>query len=93
MNKFMIVLPNSTPAQRLAVNNLFPPQRAAWWHWSPEVWLVSFPTEIHTSAELRDEIKRVLPGNNVLVLPFSDTKDWAGWGPQEWQEWFNRFWK
>jgi hypothetical protein len=93
MTKFILIFPNSTTAQQLAVKSLFPPVRADWWHWSSDVWLLSFKQEVLTAQILRDEVKRLVPGVYFLVFEVKQRADVAGWGPSSWQEWINQFWK
>jgi hypothetical protein len=91
MNKFVLILPNSTLQQQVAVKNLFPPARAAWWHWASEVFLIS-TQENPTVNELRDELQRTFPGLQTLVFKIEGGSHWAGWGPLDWQKWFDQFW-
>jgi hypothetical protein len=93
MTKFIVVVPNTTLEQQRAVNQLFSPARAAWWHWSQEVWLLSFSNETPTVESLRDELKQALSGATFLVFDLAPGTRWAGWGPLDWQNWFNQFWK
>jgi hypothetical protein len=93
MNKFIVVVTNSTPEQQLAVKRLFPPNRAAWWHWSSDVWLFSFGLENPTTYNLQEEIRRVAPGANVLVFRVPENAEWSGWGQTEWNSWFEQYWK
>jgi hypothetical protein len=92
MTKVILIIPNSTLHQQMTVKNLFPPSRAAWWHWSSEVFLISMQHEDRTALQIRDEIQQVLPGLYMLVFKVELKGEWAGWGPMEWQTWFNQFW-
>jgi len=93
MNKFIVVVTNCTPEQQRAVTNIFPPTRAAWWHWSSDVWLLSFALENPTAYDLQDEIRRAAPGVNVLVFRIPQNAEWSGWGLLEWNNWFQNYWK
>jgi hypothetical protein len=78
--------------QQYAVQSLFPPNRAAWWHWSSEVWLLAFHDPNVTVVSLRSEVKQASPGVHCLVIKVEGLQ-WAGFGPPTWQEWFNAHWK
>jgi len=92
MTKFIIVLPKSTPQQQMTLHNYFLPRRASWWHWSPEVWLLTFQFENPTVEQLREEIRQILPLSFFLVFNL-DNSPYSGWGPDEWQQWFVLNWK
>lgn len=92
MTKFILVVPNGNVGLQKLVCAHFSPGRAAWWHWSSEVWLLSFPTENPTAEALRSEIAGLLPGVVFLVFKIPQGAEWAGWGTQEWQTWLNQYW-
>ncbi len=91
MSKFLLVIPQCLPATQNLVTEHFK-LRASWWHWSSDVWLLHF-SEAKTVVQLRDEMMTLLPGIYLLVMQFEDRHaNWAGWGTQEWQQWFDRYW-
>jgi hypothetical protein len=92
MRKFIVILPGSNTQQQMVLHNHFTPNRAGWWHWGSEVWLLKFGTETPTVEQLREEIRQILPGSFFLVFSL-DNSLYAGWGPNEWQQWFNQTWQ
>jgi hypothetical protein len=92
MTKFIVIIPNSTLNQVLAVKSLYPPNRAAWWHHSNDVWLLSFVQDIETVLTVQQELQRVLPQVNMVIFKVESGAPWAGWGPQEWRNWFDQYW-
>lgn len=96
MNKFVVIVPGSTTDQATAVARHFTPARAAWWHYSADVWLLSFMNEHPTPAALRDEINSLIPGTEFLVVTAADGPEWAGWAltvnKETWETWFGQYW-
>jgi hypothetical protein len=83
MNRFIVVIPNSTVEHAIALKARFHMNRVAWWHWSNDVWLLSFPdTENPTTLQLQKEIQLACPDANLLVFRFPDGTEWSGWGPE-----------
>ncbi len=92
MSKFVLVIPTCLPATQEIVTNHFS-GHTYWWHWSPDVWLLRFNGE-RTAADLRDEMRELLPDVYLLVMKFnSDHSEWAGFGPRDWTEWFSTGWE
>jgi hypothetical protein len=87
--KFAVILTESNDTQKQALASQLP-KRASWWHYSPDVWLLKFRGDV-SATSLRDEIKQVIPGALFLVMQI-DSDFWAGFGPKEWQNWFNTVW-
>jgi hypothetical protein len=92
MNKFIVILPNITPAQQLAFKGLFPPDRVAWWHYSSDVWLLTFPAENPSALQLQEQIRSLFPTANLLVFRVPQGAEWSGWAPKGWKNWFDQFW-
>ncbi len=92
MTKFIVVIPDARAEQTFAMRNLFPPTRAAWWHWSHDVWLLSIFDVSVTIQTLANELGQLLPGTNFLLFEVPVGTKWTGWGPQNWQEWFSKYW-
>ena len=93
MNRFVLIIPQCLPATQQIVTRHVVSQGAAYWHWSPDVWLLSFPAS-KTSVAVRDELGRLLPGVQNIVVRFDDPNwDWAGFGPPEWTNWFRQSWE
>ena len=91
MSKVVVIVPNSSPEQQLAITIHFK-QKASWWHYAPDVWLLRFATDV-VPMQLRDEVKQIVPGANVMILKFvNELDDWAGYGPPEWGDWFAKAW-
>jgi hypothetical protein len=92
MSKLVLIIPHCLPDVGQLITHHFS-EYASWWHWSPDVWLLSFNTE-RSAVSVRDEVKGLLPEVMTMVLEFPDDHwAWAGFGPIEWTEWFNRFWR
>jgi hypothetical protein len=65
MDKFIVILPQSTAAQQNSLTKFFADDaKANYWHWSPEVWLVSFVDDGRTTINMREQIKLV-----ISILP------------------------
>jgi hypothetical protein len=92
MSKFIVVIPNSSIQQVMIVKNLFPPQKAGWWHHSNDVWLLYFSQGGHTVQSVYNDLQRVLPGVGMLVFKVEEGAPWIGWGPDGWKKWFAQYW-
>ncbi len=91
MSKFVLIVPNSNAEQQVMITRHFA-QRASWWHYAPDVWLLRFRMDV-APVQLRDEVKQIVPGANIMALKFvNNLDDWAGYGPSEWGDWFAKAW-
>jgi hypothetical protein len=60
MDKFVVILSQSTAAQQNALTKwVSSAPSVSYWHYSPEVWLLSFAYSKST-PELRDEVRRIV---------------------------------
>jgi hypothetical protein len=78
--RFIIVLDTCTKEQeeavRLSIKDL------TWWHWLPNVWLLTDTTGAFSAITLRDHIRKAIPMVYILVFELNDKGDtWAGYGP------------
>lgn len=80
--RFVVALASSTSQQNEAFKDYIRANRIGWWHWLPNVWLLSNPSGSLSAPKIRDELKTVYPGVHVLVVELSDSGDtWSGFGP------------
>jgi hypothetical protein len=92
MSKFVVIIPQCLPATQDVVTRHFS-TTASYWHWSPDVWLLHFRTP-KSAVQIRDELRGFLPGVQLLVIRFEDRqREWAGFGPKDWENWFGQFWE
>jgi len=93
MSKFLVIVPRCRPGTGKKMQRYLDKRHVPWWHWSDDVWLLRFSEE-KTTQGLRDEIMALLPKVNFLVMKFDDRqREWAGYGPEKWEEWFNTAWQ
>jgi hypothetical protein len=90
MSRLVVIIPMCLPVTQDTMTKYFS-QKAAYWHWSPDVWLLRYREE-KTAAQLRGEIGRLLPAVQFLVMTIQSQGEWAGFGTPEWQDWFNKYW-
>ena len=80
--RFVVALGSSTSQQNEAFKEYIRTQRVGWWHWLPNVWLLSNPNGTLSAKKLRDDLKTLYPRIYSLVLELSDGEDtWSGFGP------------
>jgi hypothetical protein len=93
VGKFLVVIPQCIPEVERIIITRFD-KRAAWWHWSHDMWLLRFPSgSLETASSVRAEIGQLLPGVQCIVMQFEEQHTaWSGWGPHKWQEWFDTYW-
>jgi hypothetical protein len=91
MNNVVLIIPFCPKPTEIAVHN-YVIQRAAWWHYGTDVWCLCFNQEVST-AVLRNEIGGLVPGIQFMVMGVPNSHgNWHGFGPNNWQEWFDKYW-
>lgn len=89
---FVIAVPAATAEQQNRVTNHFKKEGFGFWHWFPNLWLLSTFAPGVTASQLRDEMNRLLPGVHNTVLQVKN-EQWAFFGPARWGEWFRQNWQ
>ncbi len=95
MNRVVIIAPGSTVAQQNAISTYFADlTKYSYWHWAPDVWLISSTTLSLEPIALRDAIRNLALGVNVLILrvELSAMPSWAAYGPLDWGKWIREGW-
>ena len=81
--RFILALGSTSPEQNGAFGEFAREQGLGWWHWLPNMWLLTDSQGQWTAAGLRDKATDIYGNENVFVLELradgSDT--WAGYGP------------
>jgi hypothetical protein len=95
--RFVVALRNPEPEQRNTLTFFFKNQEYGFWHWIPDTWFIVLPTNVDQTAQsLREQIRELLPGVHFMVVgidqPSGGKRNWAGFGPKRWFEWFHRNW-
>ena len=85
--RFIILVDDATREQQNAVT-LFFKGKFGYWHHFSDAWLVSTTRDEWTTAKIRDELKSVVPGPNILVLEIEAPNAWAGFGKKGMFDWF-----
>src|SRR5579883_3334258 len=63
------------------------------WHWFPDLWLVDEVYDSTSAAALRDQIKSLVRGVNVMVMTPEGSIDYAGFIKTTSMEWLHQHWK
>ncbi len=95
MKRVVIIAPASNVAQQNAISAYFADlTKYSYWHWAPEVWLVSSTAEPLEPIALRDTLMTLAPGVNVLILRVEpgEMPAWALFGSLKWKEWIRECW-
>jgi hypothetical protein len=92
--KFIVAISDATAKNRDAVSNRLKSLGFGYWHWMPDMWLLT-TNSAATAESIRDEVMKVVPGVNIFVTPVATPPDgmvWAAYSPEEWWEWLNKNW-
>lgn len=96
--RFVVGISNASEAQITALREHFQNQ-GSWWNWIPNFWLV-ITTNHTTPIQIREQIKRIAPGAQHMVIDAKDdgaSDTWTGWGPnvapRDMFEWMRSSWK
>jgi hypothetical protein len=93
MKCFVVVASTTNPAQQDEITN-YVKNVFGFWHWIPGFWVLMTTDDNHTSQTVRNTLRDIVPGVGVLVLAVKPVaEDWAAWGPPQWGQWFNDYWK
>lgn len=94
--RFAALLANCSKEEEDAVTQ-YVKNKFGWWHWLPNVWLISTSTDL-TARKLRDDLQQIVPKKHMLILELSDTghDTWSGFGPatdeQNMFAWIRKYW-
>jgi hypothetical protein len=91
MNNVVLIIPFCPRPTEIAVHN-YVTARASWWHYGTDVWCLAFNREVSIES-LRTEISSVVPQIQFMVIGVPNRGSWNGFGPPNWQEWFEMYWK
>jgi len=81
--RFVVAVESSTSEQSAALVEFFEERGVGWWHYLPNLWLISDSNGKLDASEIRDELRLLIPGEHSLVLEFrADGDTWAGFGPK-----------
>lgn len=64
--RFVVCTDTMTSEQTQAFRDKL--NKAGWWHWLPNAWLIKDSIEEHTASSLRDIISSISPAIQCLVL-------------------------
>jgi hypothetical protein len=63
------------------------------WHWFQDLWLIDAPENNINLGELRDELRRTVPGlARIMIMSTEGKKDHAGVVPSESIPWIKEHW-
>jgi hypothetical protein len=94
MKLFVLTVQGASEAQRNAITNYLKNGGYGYWHWLSDFWIIETAYPNLSSAALRDEMLKLIPGlwfNVFAVRPIAG--DWAGFGDTSSAEWLNENWK
>jgi hypothetical protein len=81
--RFIIATAEATPEQNKAFLQKINEAGAGWWHWINNFWLIADWKGQFSVAELRDLIKELYPGADMIVIELNEYDDtWASYGPE-----------
>ena len=83
---------DATPEQQNIVSKFLKTKPYGFWHHFSDSWFVTDRSETLTPLELRDELKRLLPGKTTFVVQMDDPTNWAGFGKTENFKWLRETW-
>jgi hypothetical protein len=89
--RFVILADDATPAQQNVIT-LYLKDKFAYWHRFSDSWLITTSREDWTATKIRDELKTLATGLNVLVLRVDAPKGWAAFGAKGMFEWLHSTW-
>lgn len=94
MNKrYIILIDEDYPSDvRNNITKFCKEQQFGYWHWIGNVWLVTVKNT-WTSKRLRDEIKKMIPNEGLLVvLNATESSGWATYGNSKKSKWLKEYW-
>ncbi len=95
MKRVVIIAPTSTVAQQNAISTYFADlSKYSYWHWAPDVWLISSTVEPLEPVTIRETLMNLAPGVYVLILRVEpgEMPAWAAYGALKWGEWIRQSW-
>jgi hypothetical protein len=102
MNHFVVILPVAITGFQQKLCALFSDRGFAYWHWSPDVWLLATPDVLMDAVEVRTIVKEIITDENIsyLVLRVDLPKQGANWATigrlsakHGWVEWLKKYWE
>jgi hypothetical protein len=90
--RFIVALAEGTKAQHDAFTKAVKATGAGWWHWLPEVWLISDPRVDASAITWRDLARSHYPGTRVIALEVTPAM-WAVYGPEASFDWLRQYWQ
>lgn len=93
--RFTVATDSATDEQNEAMVEYIRSRGLTWWHWIHNYWLIADAEGELTASELVDDLKRIYPEVNTVVLELrADGDTWAGWGPRaKFFTWLRKEWK
>lgn len=88
--RVLIAVDGGIFSNRDAVTNFVRSLGCAWWHHVSDVWLLTDSAGRLDVAQIAAEVRRLMPGQKVLVLDLDARGRFDGWLPQESWEWLSR---
>ena len=52
-----------------------------WWHWLDNFWMVIDRQNILSTEKLRDDLRKIAPDTNMMVIEVVGYTSWSGFGP------------
>lgn len=79
MTTFSVAVHRPSADQAAAITEAFRSRGLSWWHWIDGYWLIADSRSEYTTSEIRDFVKLLCPGSNLLVIEVAGN-NWSGSG-------------
>lgn len=77
--RYIVCLQNLTEDQNIKLKELFKENGLGWWHWIGDTWFVSDSSGKFDAGKLRDNVKKIVPGERFIVVEINENSDtWSG---------------
>ncbi|MEW6532791.1 MAG: hypothetical protein AB1473_18315 [Thermodesulfobacteriota bacterium] len=91
--RFVVCLDDLSEQEENQITQFFQSDKTVgFWHWFVGVWFLSDPTGKWNAVKLRDALQGLIPNRNMMIVQFSGSQTWAGFGSKEMFDWMHQSW-
>src|SRR5260221_6827461 len=95
-SRFIVAISDAEAEQRDAISIYLKSRGFGYWHWMPDLWLLTTTDSAFTAESIRDVVMNVAPSVNIFVMSVDHPPPrgmvWSAASPKEWWEWLNKNW-
>lgn len=93
-NRYVILADEISKEQQNIVTNYFKEQPSiGYWHWFKDCWLLTDVSDLWNVSKLRDKVRELVQGVDILVIRVESGNEWAAFGKKETFKWLHETWK